>query len=511
VVGNQAGYWAGGIYLRSSPATVSENVVSNNSAERAGGVYVTVSDASFVRNTVSGNEAVQGGGLYVWQSGAHLEGNAVLHNEAYENGGGLWVENSEATLSGNLISDNRAGWDGAGMYVLNSPDAVLQGNEVAYNEAERGGGLYLQDSAATLLGNAFRFNAAEALGGGLYLYQSDARLSRNRVAANDALEGGGGLYLQASNAVLTNTMVVDNGTELSGSGLTVLGGTPRLLHTTIARNGAPQGAADGDVRPAVGDGDGSGIYVAAGSVVLTNTILVRHSVGIYIAVEATASLDSTLWGAGTWANDVDQAGPGIGYRHADYTGDPAFVNPDAGNYHIGWASAARDRGADTALGEDIDGQPRPIPDGGTSDLGADEHLGIVLSPSRKLVSAEQVGVGELLTYTVVLLNEGSASALDTVLFDTIPISTTYVPGSAQATSGELTGSGWITNTLVYPDGIRWTGTLVPHQPITVSFQVTVGRESAIENTAVVTDHYGTVTTLTATVNTRRLYMPLVLR
>ena len=121
-----------------------------------------------------------------------------------------------------------------------------------------------------------------------------------------------------------------------------------LLHTTIARNHG---------------GDGSGIHVAgAGSTVaLTNTILVSHTVGITVAAGNTATLEATLWGTGTWANLTDWGGAGtIRTGTINLWGDPAFVDPDAGDYHIRFGSAAIDAGVDAGVTQDIDGERRPM-------------------------------------------------------------------------------------------------------------------------------------------------------
>ncbi len=304
-------------------------------------------------------------------------------------------------------------------------------------------------------------------------------LNRNMACDNTA-RSGGGLYLHESDATLTNTVVADNQTQTSGSGLTIFIGSPRLLHTTFVRNTG---------------GDGRGIYVAAGSVALTNTILVSHTVGVYAARGTTATLESTLW----WANGVNWDGEGMVYPSGDHTGDPAFVDPDTGDYHIGLASAAIDQGVNAGVTSDMDGHPRPIGEG--FDLGADECTGLDLFPSRKIASPDQADAGEMLTYTAMLLNSGYLSAANPLFFDALPAHTTYVPGSARATSGVLTDT----------DGIRWTGTLTPHLAVTITYRVTVNERAFIENTAMVTDPYGTVTTLTAWVNAWRLYLPLVQR
>jgi len=101
-------------------------------------------------------------------------------------------------------------------------------------------------------------------------------------------------------------------------------------------------------------------------VMLTNTILANHTVGIYVANGNTATLESTLWNG----NTTDWSGEGTINRNDDYAGSPAFVDPDVGDYHIGPGSAAIDRGVDAGIIVDIDGESRPVDTG--YDIGADE-------------------------------------------------------------------------------------------------------------------------------------------
>lgn len=175
-----------------------------------------------------------------------------------------------------------------------------------------------------------------------------------------------------------------------------------------------------------------------------------------------------------------------------------FVDGAGGDLHLTEsASSAIDRGVSAGVTTDIDGQTRDT----SPDIGADEYYGIALSSSRKVVNPEEARVGEVLTYTIVLYNTGIFSAADTVLFDAIPARTVYVLDSVHATSGVATDTG----------GIGWIGTVTPSEPITITFRVTVNEEVFIENTAVVTDRYGTPTILTAWVNARHVYLPIVLR
>ncbi len=117
---------------------------------------------------------------------------------------------------------------------------------------------------------------------------------------------------------------------------------------------------------------------------MTDTILVSHTVGISVTAGNTATLQATLWGSGAWANGSDWGGAGsITTGTVNVWGDPAFVNPDAGDYHILPTSAAVDAGVHAGVTTDIDGDARPYGNG--YDIGADECVacrgltGVVIS------------------------------------------------------------------------------------------------------------------------------------
>jgi uncharacterized repeat protein (TIGR01451 family) len=175
-----------------------------------------------------------------------------------------------------------------------------------------------------------------------------------------------------------------------------------------------------------------------------------------------------------------------------------FAGGGDGDLHLTEsASSAIGQGVNAGVTTDIDGQTRDS----DPDIGADEYDGVYLSSSRKMVYPEEAGTGEALTYTVVLYNTGIFSATDIRLFDAIPAHTTYVSNSAHASSGVTTDTG----------GIGWTGTVTLNDSVTITFRVTVNEQALIENTAVVTDQYGTPTTLTAWVNAKHVYLPAVLQ
>ena len=343
------------------------------SGDSGGGVLVTSATITMSNNQVFSNTATFGGGLFLYDSAnATLISNTISNNKGWTHAGGLYFRNSSgATLIGNMISNNEApppaGYFGGARFA-HSDNATLINNIISGNHAadQCGGGCFQTSGNALLIGNTVISNSAGTpgfvgrAGGLLFISSNGANLISNTVTNNNTFGSGGGLYLERSDITMTNTVIADNQinfTGCSGSGLYVAGSSPRLLHTTIARNSG---------------GDGSGVYVtdvfgSFSTVALTNTILVSHTVGITVTPGNTVRLESTLWYSSTtnWGG----AGTIVTGTH-NYWGDPDFVDPEAGDYHIGPASAAIDRGVNAGVDDDIDGDPRDS----APDLGADEFV-----------------------------------------------------------------------------------------------------------------------------------------
>ena len=349
-----------------------------------------------------------GGGIYAAQGSVVVVRNSrVFSNTASGYGGGLYLAEVVATLSGNTIMSNTA-YQGGGLY-LRGGAVTLNGNTVVANRAGYGGGLFLLSSnATTLVRNAVISNSAINAGGGLLLWLSDGAALGSNVVISNTAGYGGGLYLDRSAAGLTNNVIANNRAITAGNGLYILASSPRLLHTTVARNSG---------------GEGSGIYVTSGVsgseaytavVAMINTILVSHTVGIVVTAGNMATLEATLWGQGAWANLTDSGGAGTvvtGTRN--YRGDPDFVAPGAGNYHIGIVSAALDKGVNAGIRDDMDGEPRP--QGSRYDIGADE-TGLALT---KRASPPFVQPGARIQYTIRVTNT-SVVTLTTSITDVLP-------------------------------------------------------------------------------------------
>jgi uncharacterized repeat protein (TIGR01451 family) len=396
------------------------------------GLCITGGDAAGLGGGPLGEDT--GGGVYVAANMVAISKCQVFSNTA-DQGGGVYLNYGVATLDGNTVTSNTAGY-GGGLFLSGSA-VTLSGNAVTSNTADYGGGLFLSHGAATLNGNTVVSNAASFFGGGMLLLHSDGTALNGNIVVSNAAGYGGGLYLDQSAATLTNNVVADNQAHTAGSGLYILASSPRLLHTTVARNRG---------------GDGSGLHVTDGgprrsSVALTNTILVGHTAGITIAAGNTATLEATLWGADAWANGTDWSGPGAvitGTLAGNYWDDPGFVDPCAGDYHVGLASAALNTGVDAGVRDDLDGDPRP--QGSGYDLGADE-TGLVVT---KRAVPSVVRPGAQLNYAICVTNT-SVTTLTAAITDVLP---DHVTSAGVLTWMPVTiapGDVWIQTVTVTPE------------------------------------------------------------
>ncbi len=396
----------GGLYLFSTTLTLDQCRIWDNQAQVGGGVYVAsgsllLSHSDLLSNTVPAS----GGGLYLATcDNAALEDNTIAGNWANSGGGG-YLRYCPVSLEGNVIQGNQASGNGGGLYVWSGGSEVwLDDNDVSNNRAGQwGGGLHLWDSRqVTLQGNDISDNLAQEYGGGLWLNFSQAALYANTFCANTAPTGGGA-YLRASHARLSNNVIAANQADVAGSGLYLSGAQIWMWHNTLASNGG---------------NDGSGIYAVIyegspglpSSLWLTNTILADQAMGLWVTAGNTATLEASLWD-----NVSDWGGGGAIYTGTrNYWGDPAFVDPGTGDYHLGAGSAAIDKAVATTVTTDLDGEYRP---GDGNDLGADEYPWSL--QVSKGAEPDPVQAGAQLTYTLRLTSTGS-QPLTTTVSDQLP-------------------------------------------------------------------------------------------
>lgn len=469
IVRNRASGSGGGNFIDSPGATLIDNIVNENIANHIGGGMKHYAGMNFLRsgyatlmsNTISYNSAANtcGGLCFSASDYITLTNNTIAHNNAgttgfvVAEGGGIKLTGARnVTLSENTVLSNTAITFGGGLYLNHLSNLVMIDNVVQGNEAKQGGGIWLANSAGQLNGITITANT-------VYSYPGYT------------IEGnGGGLYLFNSTAILTNTIIADNEAETAGSGMYTLDSSfpnathVTLVHTTIANNK---------------NGDGIGLYIRGtnSTINLVNTIVVSHNVGITVAAGNTATLNGVLW----YSNMTDTDGSGNIIVTNAHTGDPAFVDPGAGDYHIQLTSVAIDRGVSTSVNDDMDGDSRP--QGSGYDLGADE-TGIAVTQH---VTPNPVLAGTQLTYTLHITNTSFIDVHATIT-DILP---------SQISIGETSGG-----TVVLPARpITWTSTIPGSRGVwTETIVVTVEKtySGTISNVVYVTSPEGATGVATAT-------------
>jgi parallel beta-helix repeat protein len=396
----------GGLYARGGHVTISGNQIHDNvaSAGGGGGLFEQSQALLLTGNEVYSNVATGrgGGGFFVIDSsGATVTGNSLFQNSADASGGGLFLYRSDGLqVSGNVLGLNSAGGSGGGIYLRYCDQAVVSANTIWSNHAldapdGDGGGIHYQEGVSSLFeGNVVHENTAVDDGGGIYLDVStnitltgnhiagnqggitsvsagggvgmvwnndDIYLTGNTIYGNTAGAGGGIGVVNDGHARMCNNIVTGNWGEVYGTALWMNNdSTAQLCHNTIANNPGPLGS--------------SGIEIHDSSLVLTNTILASHTVGVRADGLSTVMLDTTLW----HATYTETEGAGTVVSSTNYYGDPAFVDGEGGDCHITAGSAAINQARDIDVVTDIDGQQRPVGTG--PDIGADEFVVFVYLP-----------------------------------------------------------------------------------------------------------------------------------
>jgi predicted outer membrane repeat protein len=364
----------GGGLLAMDVSSLTETVFLSNTVEFSGiggGAYI---DGNTQLNGVlfEGNTAVDGGGLFV-SGDIDLTDTTFLNNTAYEAGGGLFttgnIQGTQAWFEGNVSDDD----DGGGLLGLGSihlVDTMFIGN-VAHNGS--GGGLSrpvlrLVSSSATqnptvvLTRTQFISNTAYYSGGGVAA--STSLLVNSSTFVGNAANNGGGIYHGSGNGFVVNSLFARNTADNTAAALALLSSDMMVIkHATII----------GDTGQNV-----PGITLHHGSLLLENTIMARHALAIH-NLNGVFDQDYNLF----YQNGANIVGNFSGGAH-NVSGDPQFVAPQSGDFHIGAGSAALDTGSNAGVTVDFEGDSRPL--GGGFDIGFDEAdliagLAIAYSPS----------------------------------------------------------------------------------------------------------------------------------
>jgi fibronectin-binding autotransporter adhesin len=433
---NNTGSNAGGLYARNGKKILTNTLFINNSGGGLATDYdgaVTIYGGRFERNhTTGGGGAISLG----FQTGVHLTlvGTAVFSNTADDPGGGIFLTSGIVNVIDSRFENNAAGGDGGGIAmasgILNSSNSHFE-NNIANG---MGGGIYATFTQLYLTNTQFISNAASYGGGGMqggHGYVTGGRFERNSVTegyggglqgaefilsdtifiSNTAAYGGGGAsligpYIDIRGGHFENnrTLVPSpdaipcGGGGLISSGLLIITGTQFIKNTSASNGGGICADFDSQVVNAIFDRNvatlnGAAVFfggmrqyallhttiansglnpqaaiaVLSGTLNLTNTLIANHAIGISNTAGMVYEDYNLFFNVITNTVDVTSGGHSL-------IGDPRFVDPPHGDYHLQFSSAAIDHGVDAGVTTDLDGNPRPI--GLGFDIGAYEYQNI---------------------------------------------------------------------------------------------------------------------------------------
>ncbi|MFQ6099686.1 MAG: right-handed parallel beta-helix repeat-containing protein [Anaerolineae bacterium] len=230
---------------------------------------------------------------------------------------------------------------------------------------------------------------AQGLGRAIYITSTGTISVEGFILRGGSAVTGGGLYIAAPLSPTIQNVVFYNNTAQYGGGLAAAGGSSRLYNNTFVTNTATAGG---------------GLYFAAGAPTISNTIIVSNSGG---SISTTVPI--TLCYSDVWGNEGCDWCAGVAMGTGSFSAAPLFMGFDAVNFHLQTDSPCiHTADPATALDRDFEGDPRPLPAGGRSDIGADEsttYRSVTFEPYR-----QSGGIpGQSIVHLHYLTNTGSVS------------------------------------------------------------------------------------------------------
>ena len=397
-ISNSAPGYGGGLLAYGTTSATGSLFMSNTSSNLGGGLATTLAYLADTRFENNRTLASNGGGIFA-QNGGRLTNTLVLSNTAFGYGGGMQA--GQTFLTGGIFQGNRSSLNGGGLSIYDTIDVSgTQFIDNSTNGSTEGGGAMAVSLAVTVKNSHFRLNTAANSNGGAIWTNDALNLHNTTLTGNTATLGdggaawsrgattidradfinnqsggrGGALFISSTVTVSASRFI--NNFATSGGGLYQAAGNGRIVNSLFARNAASSNtgmalylAPTGTLQisfttiaaPALMTGDA--VRITSGNVDIQDTIVTSHTYGLYRAGGAVAEGYNLFFGAAPIFGATSNTGP-------DVTGNPAFLNSNADNYHLGLSSAAIDAGTDVGIYTDIDGQTRP--QGAGFDIGFDE-------------------------------------------------------------------------------------------------------------------------------------------
>lgn len=357
--------------------------ITNGYSDKGGGINSTA-DTYLVNCSVVSNTADLGGGVYTTKL-LSIEKCDISNNWAvWSFGGGIYSTGS-LLITNSTFLDNSATSNGAGIYSLNA--ALLRISDTLFtgNKALDGAAVYNDGTSTAAMQNCiFKSNSSDGIGGGIYNHNSALTVSGSRFESNNSLIGSG-IYSNLDNSfflsgiAVADSLFIDNSADM-GSGLYIAAGPAIISNSIFYSNTAQTGAAGIHIKPEDPD------------TAMINLTIVDNSSDMDAGGVAANQGDS-LYNCILWGNtnaegptspaqisgsayltfcDIDQdsyAGANGNIRQP-----PMLTDVLKEDFHLQSGSHCRDAGTNAAPDlpeQDFEGDNRII--GGTVDIGADEY------------------------------------------------------------------------------------------------------------------------------------------
>ena len=102
--------------------TIRNGYVSDNND--GGGIYIRDSSPTITNNTISGNTSDDGGGIYIAKGTPDITNNTISENISDNNGGGIYIAKGTPDITNNTISENISDNDGGGIYIYSGTPKI---------------------------------------------------------------------------------------------------------------------------------------------------------------------------------------------------------------------------------------------------------------------------------------------------------------------------------------------------------------------------------------------------
>jgi|GEM_PF-5956180 len=316
----------GGLY-NSGVATILDSSFTGNRAPLLGsGIYntgtLTITNTLFNQNFSDAPES-GGGAIFNGMEGVVTVDNSIFDSNASSFGAAIYNMGYVSLSDGDFANNSAAGNAGA-IYSVGSLE--IADTTFENNNAATVGGAIVAQGIFSMTGGRFEGNTSQA-GGGAIAAVGQVDLRNLIFIDNSSVGPGGAIIAAGSNSpfdesviLVSNSLLVNNRSDFNG-GAIYAGGNVYITNSTFTENSAIEGSA---------------VYNLSGfSATISNTIIWNDS----IAIEDNSDVNinySIIQGGFDGDNNLDV--------------DPEFLDPEEGDYSLGFESPAIDAGSNRLAG-----------------------------------------------------------------------------------------------------------------------------------------------------------------